>query len=128
MSFKFPPFQSGLRAHAPMLTGSSDAWYLAEAARGGQTLAVFTANAWDAQRLLEEIRWFAPDIDAHLFPDWETLPYDAFSPHPDLVSERLATLYQLARGQFQIVLAPLSTALYRLAPPSFLLAHTFFLK
>lgn len=128
MSFKFPSFQSGLRTHAPMLTGSSDAWYLAEAARSGQTLAVFTANAWDAQRLLEEIRWFAPEIDVHLFPDWETLPYDAFSPHPDLVSERLATLYQLARGQFQIVLAPLSTALYRLAPASFLLAHTFFLK
>jgi transcription-repair coupling factor (superfamily II helicase) len=126
----FPPLdpKPGQRAHAPSLAGSSDAWFLAEAARSGKTLAVFTANAWDAQRLMEEIRWFAPELSVCLFPDWETLPYDAFSPHPDLVSERLATLYQLARGQFQIVLAPLSTALYRLAPPSFLLAHTFFLK
>lgn len=128
MSFKLPISQPGHRTHAPSLAGSSDAWYLAEAAQSGQRLAVFTANAWDAQRLLDEIRWFAPGLDVHLFPDWETLPYDAFSPHPDLVSERLATLYQLARGQSQIVLAPLSTALYRLAPPSFLLAHTFFLK
>ncbi len=126
----FPPLdpKPGQRVHAPSLAGSSDAWFLAEAARQGKTLAVFTANAWDAQRLQEEIRWFAPELNVCLFPDWETLPYDAFSPHPDLVSERLATLYQLARGQFQIVLAPLSTALYRLAPPSFLLAHTFFLK
>ncbi len=128
MIFPLPSSQPGQRIHAPSLAGSSDAWYLAEAARGGKSLAVLTANAWDAQRLLEEIRWFAPELSVHLFPDWETLPYDTFSPHPDLVSERLATLYQLARGQFQIVLAPLSTALYRLAPPSFLLAHTFFLK
>jgi transcription-repair coupling factor (superfamily II helicase) len=128
MSFPHIHPKPGQRVHAPSLAGSSDAWYLAEAARSGKPLAVLTANAWDAQRLLEEIRWFAPELNVHLFPDWETLPYDAFSPHPDLVSERLATLYQLARGQFQIVLAPLSTALYRLAPPSFLLAHTFFLK
>ena len=128
MSFSLPAPQPGQRILAPSLAGSSDAWYLAQAARAGRSLAVLTANAWDAQRLFEEIRWFAPELNVHLFPDWETLPYDAFSPHPDLVSERLATLYQLARGQFQIVLAPLSTALYRLAPPSFLLAHTFFLK
>lgn len=128
MNFPLPIPKPGQRIHAPSLAGSSDAWYLAEAARSGNTLAILTANAWDAQRLLEEIRWFAPELNVHLFPDWETLPYDTFSPHPDLVSERLATLYQLARGQFQIVLAPLSTALYRLAPPSFLLAHTFFLK
>lgn len=128
MSFSLPASQPGQRIHAPLLAGSSDAWYLAEAARAGRRMAILTANAWDAQRLFDELRWFAPELDVHLFPDWETLPYDAFSPHPDLVSERLATLYQLARGQFQIVLAPLSTALYRLAPPSFLLAHTFFLK
>jgi transcription-repair coupling factor (superfamily II helicase) len=128
MSFKFSFPQAGHRVHAPQLSGASDAWWLAEAARSGKTLAVLTANAWDAQRLQEEIRWFAPELDTHLFPDWETLPYDAFSPHPDLVSERLATLYQLGRGHFHILLAPLSTALYRLAPPSFLLAHTFFLK
>jgi transcription-repair coupling factor (superfamily II helicase) len=128
MSFPSLDPKPGQRAHAPSLAGSSDAWFLAEVARNGRTLAVFTANAWDAQRLLEEIRWFAPELNVCLFPDWETLPYDAFSPHPDLVSERLATLYQLARGQFQIVLTPLSTALYRVAPPSFLLAHTFFLK
>ena len=54
----FPPLdpKPGQRAHAPLLAGSSDAWFLAEAARNGKTLAVFTSNAWDAQRLMEEIR------------------------------------------------------------------------
>ncbi len=54
-------------------------------------LAVVVANATDAQRLLAEIRWFGENAQAplrcHLLPDWETLPYVAFSPHQDLVSE-----------------------------------------
>ena len=45
-------------------------------------LAIITASAFEAQRLLEEIPWFAPGLKVHLLPDWETLPYDHFSPHP----------------------------------------------
>ncbi len=63
-----------------------------------------------------------------MFPDWETLPYDSFSPHLDLISERLATLYHVSRGEFDVLLVSLNTALVRLAPPAFLAAHTFFLK
>ncbi len=63
-----------------------------------------------------------------LFPDWETLPYDHFSPHQDLVSERLATLYRVSRGECDVVVVAATTALYRLAPPSYLAAFTFFLQ
>ena len=75
------------------LAGSADALALARLAAETKPLAVITATAQDAQRLLEEIAWFAPSLRVGLLPDWETLPYDQFSPHADLVSERLSTLY-----------------------------------
>jgi len=107
--------------------GSQDALLLATLAaqNPARLLAVVTANALDAQRLLEEIPWFAPDLKVRLLPDWETLPYDSFSPHQDLVSERLATLWAVRQGECQILLIPASTAVYRLAPPAFLAAYTF---
>ena len=91
-------------------------------------LAVLTASASDAQRLLREIPWFAADLRVRLLPDWETLPYDGFSPHHDLVSERLATLYDVMRSNCDVLLVPVSTAVCRLAPPTYLAAYTFFLK
>ncbi len=111
-----------------LLHGSSDALALARIARTAKPLVVVCASALDAQRLAEEISFFDPQLVAHLLPDWETLPYDSFSPHQDLISERLATLYAITRGQCDIALVPASTALYRLAPPSYLAAYTFFLK
>ncbi len=94
----------------------------------GRLLTVITANALDAQRLLEELPWFSPDLKVRLLPDWETLPYDSFSPHQDLVSERLATLWAVRQGECQVLLVPASTAVYRLAPPAFLAAYTFSFK
>ena len=110
------------------LAGSCDALALSRLAVESRPLAAFTANALDAGRLLEEIAWFAPQLRTCLLPDWETLPYDSFSPHHDLVSERLATLYRIQRGDFDIVLIPVVTALTRLCPPSYLAAYTFFLR
>ena len=110
------------------LAGSSDALALTRLAAESRPLAVLTANALDAARLLEEIAWLAPQLRACLLPDWETLPYDSFSPHHDLVSERLATLYRIQRGEFDVVLVPASTALVRLCPPAYLAAYTFFLR
>ncbi len=109
-------------------TGSSDALLFAELACQTAPLAIITANALDAQRLLEEIPFFAPGLSIHLLPDWETLPYDTFSPHHDLVSERLATLYQIMNQSCDILIVPLTTALYRILPREYLAAHTFFLK
>jgi transcription-repair coupling factor (superfamily II helicase) len=125
--------KSGNRFALPALHGSSDAYALALAAlelkSQQQMLTVIVANASDGQRLLDEIPWFAQGkLACHLLPDWETLPYDAFSPHQDLVSERLATLHEIRNGQCDVLLVPATTALVRLAPPSFLAAYTFFFK
>ncbi|HYP71457.1 MAG TPA: transcription-repair coupling factor, partial [Variovorax sp.] len=87
-----------------------------------------TADANDAQRLIDEMRFFAPDLRCALFPDWETLPYDSFSPHQDLISERLATLWRISQREADVVLVPATTALYRLAPPAFLAGYTFHFK
>jgi transcription-repair coupling factor (superfamily II helicase) len=131
-----PKLSLGKRFTLPCPTGSADALLLAQLARRDKAArrptAVVTASAADAQRLLEEIAFFAPDVRCALFPDWETLPYDTFSPHQDLISERLATLWRISQRDREtgadLVLVPATTALYRLAPPSFLAAYTFHFK
>ena len=91
-------------------------------------MAVMCARATDAARLQDEVAWFDPSLRVTLFPDWETLPYDGFSPHHDLISERLETLHHIARREFDVLIVPATTALARIAPPSFLAGYTFFLK
>ncbi|MDH4149902.1 MAG: transcription-repair coupling factor [Betaproteobacteria bacterium] len=118
----------GQRASTALLQGSSDALALAALAARARPLLVLTESAWQAQRLLQEIPFFAPQLRVHLLPDWETLPYDHFSPHHDLVSERLATLCQIARGEFDIALVPVTTALYRMAPVDYITANTFYFR
>src|SRR5258708_30713555 len=110
------------------LHGSSDALALARLAKASRPAVVFCAQATDAQRLKDEIAWFAPQLSVLLLPDWETLPYDHFSPHHDLVSERLATLYRIMREAFDVAIVPAATALARLGPPSFLARHSVFFK
>src|SRR3990172_13097826 len=118
----------GRHERAGVFHGSSDALGAAELALRARPLLVITENAWHAQRLLEEIPFYAPQLKVHIFPDWETLPYDHFSPHHDLVSERLATLYQIMHHAFDVAIVPVTTALYRLAPVEYLAGRTFFFK
>ncbi len=110
------------------LSGSSDALALAQYAKKNAPLVVIASSALEAQRLVEEIPFFAPELGVHLLPDWETLPYDHFSPHQDLVSERLATLHHIRTQAFDIVVVPVTTALYPLPPVGYMAAYTFFLK
>ena len=110
------------------LTGSSDALALAQFAKKAAPLVVISANALEAQRLVAEIPFFAPDLRVHLLPDWETLPYDQFSPHQDLISERLATLHHVRSQSCDVLVVPVTTALYPLPPVEYLAAYTFFLK
>jgi transcription-repair coupling factor (superfamily II helicase) len=110
------------------LTGSSDALALAQYAENNSPLVVIAANALEAQRLVEEIPFFAPKLRVHLLPDWETLPYDHFSPHQDLISERLATLHHVRSDSCDVLVVPVTTALYPLPPVEYLAAFTFFLK
>ena len=121
------------RPRYTQLTGSSDALALAQYAAKNSPLArsllvIIAANALEAQRLVEEIPFFAPELRVHLLPDWETLPYDHFSPHQDLISERLATLHHVRSGSCDVLVVPVTTALYPLPPVEYLAAFTFFLK
>lgn len=127
-----PALTAGKRFTLPRPPLSADALLLAQLAEreksAGRASAVFTADANDAQRLIDELAFFAPELRCALFPDWETLPYDSFSPHQDLISERLATLWRISQKEADLVLVPATTALYRLAPPAFLAGYTFHFK
>jgi transcription-repair coupling factor (superfamily II helicase) len=137
---QLPVLGPGKKFSVPRPIGSADALVLARFAQGqraaGRITAIFTAEPGDTQRLEDELKFFAPELKVAVFPDWETLPYDSFSPHQDLISERLATLWELLQSQrkkpedrtVDVVLMPASTALTRLAPPSFLAATTFNFK
>ncbi|MFP5440679.1 MAG: transcription-repair coupling factor [Gammaproteobacteria bacterium] len=109
----------------PGLAGSAPALYIVEQARAlARPCLVVTASTTDAYRLEEELRFFVgrDDIPVLHFPDWETLPYDNFSPHQDLVSRRLEALAKLPQLARAIVVLPVTTLLHRLCPPSFVAA------
>ncbi len=133
---ELPKLSPGKRFTLPRPVGSADALLLARLGQREQaaqrTTAIVTADASDAGRLLDELAFFAPGLRCALFPDWETLPYDTFSPHQDLISERLAALWRIRQKTqdtgADVVIVPATTALYRLAPPSFMAGYTFHFK
>ena len=90
----------GQRYQQPLPPGSGDALLLADLARQSQqTIVIFCADPVDEQRLNTELKLFAPELKVHPFPDWETLAYDSFSPHEDLISARLKTLNALLNNE-----------------------------
>lgn len=104
------------------LSGAAQGLAIAEAARSSQRFTLLlTDNSQSAERLKEELAFFAPELPVLHFPDWETLPYDVFSPHQDIISQRVAALYQLPQLQQGILVVPINTALHRLAPKSFMI-------
>lgn len=132
-----PLIGAGRRHQTPRPYGSADALLLARfAMQADRVCAIVCAEPGDAQRLEAELGLFAPELRVAVFPDWETLPWDRFSPHQDLISERLATLWRLLQAKdkprdqrdLDVVLLPATTALTRLAPPAFLAATTFHFK
>ena len=129
---QLPHIPPGQRYTLPRPTGSGDALLLARLARqhadSKRVLAIFTAEPSDTTRLADELPFFDPGLRVAVFPDWETLPYDTFSPHQDLISERLATLWRIHSGDVDVVLMPAATALTRISPPSFLAGTTFLFK
>ena len=121
----------GQRQRLATPPGSADSLILAGLARKhykSGRLLVLTQSAQDAARLVEELVWFDPTLVARLLPDWETLPYDPLSPHPDIVSERLSTLWLAHDAKVDVLVAPAAIAMQRLCPPAYLNAHTFLLK
>ncbi|MGB0133296.1 transcription-repair coupling factor [Dokdonella sp.] len=102
--------------------GSALALALAEAGRRHPGLVVvLTRDTHGAHALESEIRVFAdPELEVLQFPDWETLPYDLFAPHPDIVSQRVATLHRLPRLDRGVLVVPVATLMQRLAPRSYI--------
>jgi transcription-repair coupling factor (superfamily II helicase) len=121
------PSKAQLRVRWGQLYGSATSLWLAEAARKASgPLLVIAANARQASRMEDELRFFcAPGSYIEHFPAWETLPYDLFSPHPDIVSQRLALLSTLPRLAKGIVVVDLETALQRLPPQAYIDGHAF---
>jgi transcription-repair coupling factor (superfamily II helicase) len=113
------------------LYGCAAALAAANAARihDGLTL-VIAADVQGAARLETELRFFLADsaLEVLGFPDWETLPYDIFSPLPELISRRLLTLYRLTIMRRGVLVVPVSTLLQRLPPREYLEAHSLVLK
>ena len=108
------------------LYGSSAAYFLAEAASRAGPLVLVTGSGREADQQLAELRFYAAGrIGVWSFPDRETLPYDPFSPHPDIVSERLRTLAALPDLGQGIVVTTVAALLDRLPPRAFIEAHAF---
>jgi transcription-repair coupling factor (superfamily II helicase) len=136
LRFALPELAAGDRFALARPPGSGDALLLASLAandrRRGKLTVVVCAEALDAQRLVEEIPYFDPTLAVQEFPDWETLPYDILSPHQDLVSQRLQALYRLlnrdSQGGLDVLVVPATTAMHRLAPPSYVASRTFFFR
>ena len=125
----FPlPTPSAPRTRWLNLTAGSLPYFLTQNLPPKPPKIIFTPDAETALRLQTAWQFFRPADNALFLPDWETLPYERFSPHQDLVSERLSVLWQLKNGLADALFVPVSTAMQRLAPAPFLLGRTFWLK
>ncbi|GFE87913.1 transcription-repair coupling factor [Steroidobacter agaridevorans] len=124
------PSRTQLQVRWGQLYGSATALWLAEAARkSSQPMLVVAHDARAASRIEDELRFFCePGTPIETFAGWETLPYDLFSPHPDIVSQRLRLLSTLPRLTQGIVIVDLETMLQRLPPQAYIDAHAFDLR
>ncbi|MGH8119958.1 MAG: transcription-repair coupling factor [Gammaproteobacteria bacterium] len=119
--------------HWTGLYGSSKALVISRVAAAETTapLIVVTADSLQAGRLVEELAFYLghpSPVEILTFPDWETLPYDLFSPYQDIVSERLATLARLLALERGILVVPVTTLMQRLLPRDYLAAHSLVLN
>ena len=127
-----PPVPSAARRHLrwQQLHGSASALALAEATHSDQKLYVVVADAArELDRLAAELRFFAGErLTLLAFPDWEVLPYDLFSPHPDIISERLRTLFELPHTRHGCLIVAADTLMQRLPPKQYVQSRAFELK
>ncbi|MDH7945110.1 transcription-repair coupling factor [Pseudohongiella sp. SYSU M77423] len=94
-------------------------------------LVMLTNSSEEAEQLRRELVFFAGSdaaLPIYTFPDWETLPYDSFSPHQDIVSERLSALYHLPAMRAGIVIVPINSVMHRLPPAEYVLGNSLMVK
>jgi len=119
------------KKHWTNLLGSSDTLAIFHGALNADApLLLLTHDTQSALRFEQELQSLntKQQLSICLFPDWETLPYDSFSPHQDIISQRLATLYQLSSMDSGIIIVPISTLLQRLAPTQYIQANSLVVK
>ena len=106
----------------------ADALAISEIAEQNAGLTVVvtpdTRSALRLSRVLAELS----RLDVRLFPDWETLPYDTFSPHQEIISSRLSALFYLQQAKKGIFLLPIATLMQRLCPPQYLQHNVLLIK
>ncbi|NOI75148.1 transcription-repair coupling factor [Vibrio coralliilyticus] len=122
------PSGAGDKKQVGNLQGASLALAIAELANQHSSHTLLAvADPQTALKLLQEIEQFTQQ-EVSLFPDWETLPYDNFSPHQEIISDRIARLYQLPTQNSGITIVPINTLLQRQSPRDFLMQHTLMVK
>ncbi|MBN9287430.1 MAG: transcription-repair coupling factor [Gammaproteobacteria bacterium 39-13] len=125
------PNKPGIRFNWGNLQGAALPLAIAQAAKAEEALVVLlTTDTQNANRLERELRIFLPTENFPVlhFPDWETLPYDNFSPHQDIISDRLLALSQLSSLKKGILVVPITTMLHRISPRTYVQAHSLVLK
>lgn len=140
LSARFRLPTAGSRQTVSIAAGATDSLAYAGLARSardaGRLFVIVCADASDMLRLGDEIGWLDPTLTITMLPDWETLPYDTMSPHEDLVSERLESLWRLCSRiaadphdkRVDVLLVSAATAAQRIAPPSWVKGSAFFFK
>ena len=125
------PQRPGERLLWGRLYGAAAALAIASAARqASHPLIAVVADVQAATILRAELGFFlhGEDLPILSFPDWETLPYDVFSPLPELVSERLLTLHRLPTLTRGVLVVPVGTLLQRLPPRDYVDGHSLMLS
>ncbi|MEW7311395.1 transcription-repair coupling factor [Buttiauxella gaviniae] len=122
------PVKAGDQRQLGELTGSACATEVAEIVeRHNGPVVLIAPDMQNALRLHDEISQFTESLVVNL-ADWETLPYDSFSPHQEIISSRLSTLYQLPTMQRGVLILPVNTLMQRVCPHSYLHGHALVMK
>ncbi|MFZ1344637.1 transcription-repair coupling factor [Thiothrix eikelboomii] len=124
----YPPPKQGSLRWGQLYGNAAEALIAHTASEYKGLILLVTSDTHHAYRMEAALRFFAPELAIHIFPDWETLPYDIFSPHEDIISERLKMLARLPTLQQGILIVPIATLLQRLAPTHYVQSHSLLLK
>jgi transcription-repair coupling factor (superfamily II helicase) len=123
------PNSPGEKIYWGRLYGSAKSLALCNVVRNNNTpIVLLVADVKSMENAFEEISFYQNDnevVPLLSFPDWETLPYDSFSPYQDIISDRLQTLTELSNFNKGLLIVPISTVMHRLLPVNYLLSRSF---
>ena len=119
---------SGSKQQWGGLYGSATALAISQTLKQQSTALIVTPNTASANHLLEELRFFDATLPIYPFTDWETLPYDNFSAHDDIVSARLEALYRISQQGTGVIVTSISTLMGRLPPIHYLQGHSLIIR